>query len=359
MKTFEELLELTHGLAVPANDSQRALEWCDDGQVVALAKQSQGAVEVFVCGPQLRPTLSLVRRHMRYDEWQRAEGNTFAANRIVLPADPHFAAVAAFLVEELLRTGITTSREHAFAQAEPLLDMALRGLAPHEQTIVGLLGELVFLERLLQAASSVKQRAAMLEAWQGYSKTARDFVFSGPVAVEVKTTRGAVSSHHVNNIRQTDPKRTPDGVASEQLYMLSIGLTEFGNDDALAEALTLPTQVDSVLQLLGPEIAPGSRNEIQELFLARVAEFGEKGRCYRHDEMREWSAFGDCWKQLFLRVYDMNPDEVDVLRLADVSSRRFVPVESVRFTVNLPDHVGGTNPSQDLNAFVSTLLGKH
>jgi hypothetical protein len=223
---------------------------------------------------------------------------------------------------------------------------------------LGLLGELRFLELLLEAASTPEQRAVSLEAWRGYERASRDFVIPGGTEIEVKVTRGARSSHHVSSIAQVDPRRSAHGDPLEQLYLLSIGMQAYGpGGGGSGEAVSVPTQVDAVLQLLGPHLEAGRRNEIQELFLAKVQGYGSGSRAgYDHDEMRSWAAYETPWVRRFERVYDMNDDEVEVLRRADVEQRPLVSAETVRFVIELPDTLGEDNPRSDVPGFAADIL---
>ena len=114
----------------------------------------------------------------------------------------------------------------------------------------------------------------------------------------------------------------------------------------------------AVLELLGPYVEAGSRNEIQELFLTRVARYGAGlRRGYDHDEMQSWAAYQTPWVHRFGRAYDMNSEEIDVLRLADVERRRFVSADTVKFIINLPDDLPSEDsPLTDLVTFAADLV---
>ena len=83
----------------------------------------------------------------------REDGEPFDANRIVLPNEDHFLPVTVFLCEEFIRLEIETRpAAEAFADAEPLVEMALRRTVLGDESVLGLLGELCFLEELLRVA---------------------------------------------------------------------------------------------------------------------------------------------------------------------------------------------------------------
>jgi hypothetical protein len=358
MKSFEDLFALAKGLAVPDMENQRVVEWCDPGEVVGLARESGGGHEIFVAGDRFSARLPLVRRHLRHDRWGRDGKQEFHANRIVLPADPHYVAVAAFLVEELLRNGVSAAPHAALELAEPLIEMALRGTALGEETVVGLLGELCLLEWLLRSAETDEERGDCIGAWRGHEPSARDFVFPGDVAVEVKVTRGIHSRHHINSVSQVDPKRSPEGLPLERLWLLSLGLSSQRGDGQ--ELVTLPQKVDTIVELLGPPSPAGKRNMIQSLFLSYLERYGTSGSVgYSHDEMRTWAAYRGEWYLSFSRAYDMNDDEVAVLTLAELERKHFVLPDTVQFTVDFPDDLTSPgNPRTDVPGFAATLLGE-
>jgi hypothetical protein len=357
VNTFEELLSLAKTLRVPEHGNQRVVEWCDADRVLGLARQQGGAYELFIATGKLTVRSAVVERHLRHDRWKAGTETEFEANRLVLPAENHFVPVAAFLVEELLRNGVSASPQNAFTRVEPLIDLALRRTALDEETIVGLIGELMFLEVLLAEAETVMHRATCLESWRGYEPSRRDFVFIGRADVEVKVTRGVRSSHEISSLSQVDPRRTEDGTPIEQLYLLSIGLRTPAADE-VSSARSLPRQVDAVLRMLGPNIDIGQRNEIQELFLTRVHRYGTAARRgYSHDEMKAWEVYQPSWIQQFARAYDMNSAGIDVLRLAEVEQHRHVSAGSVTYVADLPDSVDSTpNPRVDLKLLAAELI---
>lgn len=351
MKTFEDLYQITSQLEQPPADDQRQLEWCDENEVLALAREQGGGYEIFMTGPALQPTSQLVRRHLKHDRWLTHTGQSFEANRLVLPRDAHYIPVAALLAEELLRNGVQRSAQSAFAMSEPLIEMALRRAALDEESVLGLIAELQLLETLMITYPDL--RAQCLESWQGHDR-GRDFVFDG-VQVEVKATRGPRSVHEISSLAQVDPRRSASGEPVERLFLLSVGIT--GCDPTLADAVSLPSVVDSVLALLGPS-DPQSRNDIQRLFLARIESYGPSIRRdgYAHDQMRAWTAYASTYSIRFKRLYDMNDESVDVLRRATVARCGHVSADTVTYTVELPDQIAGTdNPRSDIPAFVSEL----
>ena len=355
--SFEHLLQLAEALSAPSSENEREVCWCEQSNTVGLSRQINGSIELFLCGDELRSTSPLVRRHLRHDQWSRAGGGVFQANRLVFPAEEHFTAATAFLAEELLRREVVGSLQNGFALTEPLIEMMLRRTALSEEELLGLIGELRFLEVLLSVASDSTQRAIALDAWRGHEQTSRDFVF-GSTFVEVKATRGDRSIHQVSSLMQVDPRRSEADQPLEQLHLLSLGFKPVLPSETQVVCISLPEQVDVLLKRLGGVATPEGRNELQNLLLEKVSRYGSiAGHGYVHDEMKNWTAYKSIWQHGFLRVYDMNDDAVQVLRRRDVKRRGHVVFESVRFTVDLPDRVTGElNPQNDLFELAKKLL---
>lgn len=357
--TFEEILRRTESLSTPATDEQRQVFWCDVNQRIGLSKQLHGGREVFVRSVALRATSALVERHLKFDSWESSLGGRFEANRIVFPADEYFQPLIALVVEQLLRRiGSNGSVEKAFIAVEPILEMALRRLALGDQTILGLIGELRFLEALLNAAGSDSRKAArIIDCWHGHEWSARDFVLAN-CSVEVKATRGNRSVHPVHSVMQVDPRRTTDGVPQEQLYLLSIGFEMIASEGEKAARLSLPEQVSSLSRTCSRMSDESQPNSLAQLLLEKIASYGstpEGG--YRHAEMADWPAYQIGWSQTFTRIYDMGDPAIDILRRNDVRSKAHIAADSVQFDLSLPESVSGDlNPQTDIVEFADRIV---
>ena len=201
--TFEAILETVRGIPVPGANEERSVRWIAMRQL-GVARDCTGAFELFLPGERLSPVSLLVAHHLHFDEWQDSNQIPFHANRLVLPSEPHFGPVAAFLVEELFRNGLLVdSAQLAFGRSEPLIEMALRRIALSEQTLIGLIGELRLLQLLLTVSPTPEVRGRVIEAWRGYERATHDFVL-GTTVVEVKTTVGTGSQHEIQGVGQVD-----------------------------------------------------------------------------------------------------------------------------------------------------------
>lgn len=354
--TFESLLRLVEQLPQPKVDDEREVHWVDAGHVVGISRQQGGAIEIFLCGEELRTSSLLIKRHLRFDEWTRGGGDVFRANRLVLPSEDYYIPTAAFLVEELLRRNIIVSLASGFFQTEPLIEMVLRRTALTEDEILGLLGELRFLEALLAIAPDQRTKARAIDAWRGHERGTRDFVI-GTCGVEVKTTRGDHSRHSISNVMQVDPRRSLSGEAQEELFLLSLGFRPVEQPLGLS-GFSLPESVDSILSSLASAGQSGEMGELQVLFLEKVSRYGSgKERGYEHQEMKQWSAYQGRWQHSFLRIYDMADSAIKVLRRHDIQHCSHVVFDSVSFDIDLPDTVSGDlNPQSDLFSIARRLL---
>ena len=237
---FEALRADLEDLSVPEGQA-RHMRWL--ATPLAVGRTASGDYEVFIRGPELHAASSLVRRHVQHGEWRPEEGGeAFSASRIVLPAAPHFAAVAALIAIELLRSGIAAppGPQSAFTDVEPIIEMAIRRGALSESVIIGLIGELTVLRQLILARGD--QPALMMRAldfWQGWQEGGRDFRINDH-AIEVKTTQASASIHEFSGLHQLEAKLLPSG-SMEHLHLMSIGLAA---SSTMGE--TLPSVVSSV-----------------------------------------------------------------------------------------------------------------
>lgn len=355
--SFEQLLRLTEELPLPKIENEREVRWCDPSHIIGFSRQIGGSIELFLCGEELRASSLLVKRHLRFDQWTGISGEVFKANRLIFPAEEHYTAATAFLAEELLRKDAISSLQNGFSETEPLIEMMLRRTTLSEDELLGLIGELRFLDVLLSVASDSTQRALAVDAWRGHEQTSRDFVF-GNAAVEVKTTRSDRSVHHISSPMQVDPRRSESNEPLEQLNLLSLGFKPLPKTDIHVIGITLPDQVEAILKRLGGNSESAPCTELQKLFLAKVSSYGGvPGHGYIHDEMRTWSAYQSSWQHGFLRIYDMNDDAVQVLRRSDIQRRCHVVFDSVKFTVDLPERISGElNPQNDLFMLAKKLV---
>lgn len=352
MTSYEAVLNQINVVPAGTFGDDRAITWLTDAKVVGIARNSRGHLELFLAGDELRPRTGTVKSAMRYHSWHRASLPPLNANRICLPALGHFDQVGAFIAAELLREKADVNLERAFAVTEPLIELAINRMEISENAILGLVGELLLLDALCRRAADT-QVGSIVQAWDGWRRSARDFTWDG-TGVEIKTTTRATSSHAIHGVHQIEP--TPvsdDDIGEARLLLVSIGLCHAGFN---APALSIPSLVESILERLKATGASGLVDE----FLKRVSVYGaESGIGYDHATMVNEAPFTTAFSVTFFRGYDMSDSAVEVLRRDDVITHQHVDAQSVTFRVDLPATISLDNPIIGVRRVVEAILSPH
>ena len=350
MTSYEEVLKQI--CAVPAGmvGDDRTITWLTDGQVVGLARNSRGHLELFLAGDQLKPRTSTVKSAIHHHTWHRDPQPPLSANRILLPALGHFDQVGAFIASELLREKAEANLERAFAVTEPLIELAIKRLEISANVILGLVGELLLLDALCRRADD-PHVGQVVQAWDGWRRSARDFTWGG-TGVEIKTTTRTTSSHAIHGVHQIEPAAaTDDDPGEARLLLVSIGLHQA---DPTAPALSIPSLVESIVERL---TATGASGLVDE-FLTRVAMYGsESGIGYEHATMANEAPFTAPFTVTFFRGYNMADPAVQVLRRDDVIAHQHVDAQSLTFRVELPATISVDNPVAGARCVAEAVLG--
>ncbi|MEA9865212.1 PD-(D/E)XK motif protein [Xanthomonas campestris] len=298
MTSYEAVLDQISAIPAGAIGDDRAITWLTDAKVVGLARNSRGHLELFLAGDQLKPRTSIVKSAIHHHSWHRDTLPPLRANRILLPALGHFDQVGAFIAAELLRERADVNLERAFAVTEPLIELAIKRLEISENAILGLLGELLLLDAVCRRADDLNA-GQVIQAWDGWRRSARDFTWEG-TGVEIKTTTRATSSHAIHGVHQIEPAPVTDNTLGEaRLLLVSIGLSQ---TDPNVPALSIPSLVESIVERL---TATGASGLVDE-FLMRVAVYGsESGIGYEHPRMANEAPFTTSFTVTFIRGYDM------------------------------------------------------
>lgn len=337
MTSYEVVLNQINAVPAGKIGDDRAITWLTDAKVVGIARNSRGHLELFLAGDELRPRTGTVKTAMRYHSWHRAALPPLNANRICLPALGHFDQVGAFIAAELLREKADSNLERAFAVTEPLIELAIKRMEISENAILGLVGELLLLDALCRRAAD-PQVGPIVQAWDGWRRSARDFTWRG-TGVEIKTTTRNTSSHAIHGVHQIEPTPASDDATGEtRLLLVSIGLCQ---SDLNAPALSIPSLVESILDRLNGTGASGLVDD----FLTRVSMYGtESGIGYEHATMVNEAPFTTTFGVTFIRGYDMADPAVEVLRRDDLITHQHVDAQSVIFRVELPATISLNNP---------------
>jgi hypothetical protein len=352
---YETLRTELMGLPRPKSDGDRLTYWVVD-RVLGIAKTSIGAIELFLVGDKVIASSNLVRRHLEHDLWEISEDQSkVMANRIVLPADPHFLPLAALIAVELVNCGLSDARSlpEAFKSVEPLIELALRRSVLAEEHIVGLIGELLCLEVMLDAVSDLPtHRSSVLDMWRGHLGGLRDFVI-GDTAIEVKTTQGQSSSHVFSGLHQVEPS-SATGLLEKDLLLLSIGLSRGG-----AEGQSLAELVERISSKLIPVpiASPGELGTLQKRFLADVASYGsDSSNGYDHGTMADLGIYRLRFCTTFSpRLYDMVDSDFRILRKSDLAGT-YVSPNDLKFRLDLEPIINASNPVSNWTQVVSRIV---
>lgn len=349
MKTYEDILAEIAAIPDGLGDRDRDIYWLTPGQVVGVARDPSGRLELFLAGAELQPRTATVRNAVEFHSWHRANGEPLRATRLLLPAYGHYDQVGSFICTELLREGADQDIERAFLNSEPIIELAIQRLQLSQSALVGLAGELLLVERLCRLADS-HLVAQVVESWDGWRRSARDLTWQG-TGLEIKTTLHSTSTHSVGGIHQVELADDSDGRQSEeQLLLVSVGLQHSPPD---SNSFSIPALVQRIVERLtstGHESAVGK-------FLRRVSAYGtESGFGYDHQSMSEDVPFTMAFTAAFVRGYDMSDPDVEVLRRGDISKRHHVEISSVTFQINLPAIINPQNPINGAGAIAEFVL---
>lgn len=351
MKSYESLLQLVASVPNAASADHRDVTWVTGAHVVGVARNHDGQIELFLAGARLSPGSATVSSAIEFRTWHREGAASFHANRLLFPSFGYFDQIAAFICTELLRVGADASLVHAFARCEPLIEMALEKLRLSSQAMLGLAGELLLLDALCRRISD-GQVGRVIESWDGWKKSSRDFSW-GSTGVEVKTTVRNVSSHPVEGIHQVERNDGSNGEeAEEKLLLVSIGLEPA---EPGYHTFSIPELVERIVVRVDEA---GAGTLVIEKLLARIVEYGgSPGGGYNHGSQASDPFYSTSYLTSIFRAYDMSDEAVEVLRRDDVAIRNHVNVDSVKFLIELPISVGLDNPVIGANRVADAILG--
>lgn len=353
MISYEAVLNQIN--AVPKGDTgdDRTITWLTNAKVIGIARNSRGHLELFLSGEELSPRTSTVKAAMHYHAWHRDTPSRLNANRICLPALGHFDRVGAFIGTELLREKADSNLERAFAITEPLIELAIKRMEISEEAILGLFGELLLLDVLCRRAAD-HQVGLIVQAWEGWHRSARDFTWEG-TGVEIKTTTNTTSNHAIHGIHQVEPAPSSDDTVGERcLLLVSIGLRQEVLD---SDAFSISSLVESIIKRL--KDAKVDESYVVD-FVKHVSVYGaESGIGYEHATMANEAPFATRYSVTFVRGYDMADSDVKVLRRDDVITHQHVDVQSVAYRVELPTTINLRNPIAGVWRVVDAILGQH
>lgn len=330
---YEELRERVAASAPASTADSRDVEWTSASRALGFARSSSGGIEVFLVGEPLHASRPGVAKHLEHHQWATVDGEGLSANRLLLPNEPHFDRVAAFICAELQLNNVDNSVSVAFSRSEEIIDLALTGASVDADALLGLCGELLFLDALTRADPEAAAQILM-KSWAGHRRSSRDLQL-GSIGVEVKTTTKAASIHHIQGPHQVELGNPVGGVQETGLFLLSVGLVWLPNEQPMA--FTLPRIVSNLISTLTAD----DRTE----FLSRVSGFaGSAGSGYVHDSPEIAAEFRRPFTTSFVRLYDMADSRISLPRSDLLAGMDLIP-DSVSYRIRLPLQVNGSlNP---------------
>ena len=330
---YEELRERISASIPAASIDSRDVEWTSPEHTLGFARATNGAIEVFLIGEPLHAIRPGVAGHLEHQQWARIDGGSLNANRLLMPNEPYFDRVAAFICTELQLNGVDVSVPTAFTRSEEIIDLALTGASVDADSLLGLCGELLFLDALTRADPG-RATMTLMQSWAGYKPSTRD-VQLGAIGVEVKTTTKGSSEHHIQGPHQVELGMPVGGGQETGLFLLSIGLVWLPNNQTTG--FTLPNLVSN--------LASGLTTADRMAFLSRISGYaGSSGRGYDHDSLAVPAEFRRHFTTSFVRLYDMSDPRIRLPRSDALAGMDLVP-ESVNYRIRLPLQVNGSiNP---------------
>ena len=339
--SYESLRDSLRSVPPAGHARERDVAWLA-GDTLGASRNERGQLEIFMRGPRLDCFYPNVRTRVDHDAWLQSDGTRLEASRLVLPAEGHYDALAAFLLTHLVENGAKEDLAKGFRRSEAAISVILETWLAHEEKSIGLSGELIVLRELLRQTAD--HAANVVDAWQGHQHTARDFQL-GAVGAEVKTTRRDVSRHHINGVRQVELGHRRDGGHETHLFMVSVGVAVIAVDEPLDHAWSLPALIDQVLGLLDKAVLDEAKHDrLREELLAKVHGYGDGG-WYDHASVASRAMHDQPFRTTFVRSYDMTDEAIPVIRSTDLAGFAAVLPETLRYEVELPRQVrGDLNP---------------
>lgn len=351
-QTYEEIREIVSGLKKPIK-GERLVQWVGERKVLGVAKDAKGQFQVFIVGPELEAEFKSVSDNLKFEtSWiDHNTGKEFSGNLLSLPAAPHLQKAVAFICTELLSAGLDDQPQLAFTESEPLIDVWIQQLGITDESLTGLIGELLLFNFLAEALPH-ERLALLVDNWFGHMHSNRDFQLD-EVGIEVKTTRGQSSSHHFSGVAQLEPGHGVDNQPETVLFVASIGIKK---SEASGNSWTLPLVVERLLKILNR--VPDEGTELQEKMLTKIKRYGGESRLgYDHPKMKDLERFNQHFTISFTRFYDMSDDRIEVIRSPLLNDLSAVDPSTLSYVAKFPTRVDGDlNPRAELKSAIAEII---
>ncbi len=349
---YDEIHTIAAQLDPPSRPGHLKVEWVLPERL-AIGRDSDNRHLLVLGGPPVHAAAESVQRALMGGSWASESGVDVEGTVLRLHSGDEFMVAITTIAVELLRRGLgNRPAVDVFPEVEGFIELVIRRvLLPHE-ALLGLVGELLVLDLLLDAFAGRSEHASpeTVGLWKGHSRSSRDFRLNR-LGLEVKTTGRPTSHHHIGSLDQVEA-RTLDGENVEALHLVSIGLRE---DAAATSRFSVAGLTDSILSKLG--------GKDKDRFLDQLRQYGPDDCVgYNHATMAAWEPYARGFVMTFPpRVYDMSDPNLGIIRSRELQQHfPFVMPEGLSFVVELPDDVPGShgaNPRTGLPAELSRLVG--
>ncbi|WP_434967560.1 PD-(D/E)XK motif protein [Janibacter indicus] len=255
MTSYEGWLHAVRNVPTTAAPGERRVTWDEGHSSLGICLTPNGEVEILIPGPSINVTHPSVVQRTEHREWtSQAFGHTVAATKLTLPKGPEFTPAAAWICAELDRHDVGSNPEQAFRRIEALIALVVDGLENRAEDFVGLLGEVILMRHLVEAAPG-HRRLDIIQNWQGYKPSLRDLSISHH-GVEVKATRGQGPTHHFQGVHQIERSQS-----EANLILVSVGIDmDSGEGDSL----------DGELERIGRALGEHMESEVVEKHMTEL-----------------------------------------------------------------------------------------
>lgn len=344
---FEWLYDLIETMEPASNAESRTLKWVTENQSLALARDENGGLEIYISGPPLTVGSRKILEHLTHKVVDGRDGETTGFSSLTLPEASEYDGLAALICDQLIRNGIDEDRQAAVTRAEPTIDFAFTRSRRASRVLLGLAGELYSIWILVQDLPPLAA-GEIVHQWYGYKPSSRDIQL-GALGIEIKTTTSTRSRHQIQGIHQVELGYSVDNVPEAELILLSVGLRWLS--DSREDSHSINQLVGLILDVL-----PGAQKQD---FIRAVGQYGgDNDVAYDYNVSAESRNFERPFVVNFLRAYDLNDPAISLLGSQDIGEITHVVAESVTYTVDLPDSIEGSeNPISGTDEVVGHILG--
>lgn len=351
MTTYDAIFAELGRLTVPDEEDRLDIEWISH-EKLAVGRDCAGRFLVLLAGSSVTPQSPSVEAVLTTGRWLDSQGSVVDGSLLQLPGGEPFHVATTTIAVEFLRRGVESRPVgDVYLEVEPFIELVIRRLLLPPEALLGLLGELLVLDYVVEAVSErpAGGRPPLPSLWRGHARESRDIVLHR-LAIEVKTTASSESRHSIGGLDQIEP-RTLEGGVQETLRLASIGLAPEPSGSSRF----------SVSQL-AQRILGWMDEDSQAAFLSQLQSYGPADCTgYDHRTMADWEPYARRYRLTFVpRLYDVADPRLVLIRRSDLQGTVVQP-DGISYQVLLPEVVPGShgaNPRSDLREALRSLVAE-